>query len=83
MVDLDRHAALFADPEVDAVVVVGQLGYWAGRFPEFDGLVAQEVAGAGVLAEAVRETGTPLVVATVYAGAAPARDISPAVRMAA
>ena len=64
-----------ADPEVDAVVVVGQLGYWAGRFPEFDGLVAQEVAGAGVLVAAVRETGTPLVVATVYADAAPAREL--------
>ena len=64
-----------ADPEVDAVVVVGQLGYWAGRFPEFDGLVAGEVTGAGVLAAAVRETGTPLVVATVYADAAPAREL--------
>jgi acetate---CoA ligase (ADP-forming) len=64
-----------ADPEVDAVVVVGQLGYWAGRFPEFDELVAQEVAAAGVLAAAVRETGTPLVVATVYADAAPAREL--------
>lgn len=64
-----------ADPEVDAVVVVGQLGYWAGRFPEFEGLVAEEVAGAGVMAAAVRETGTPLVVATVYADAAPAQEL--------
>ena len=64
-----------ADAEVDVVVAVGQLGYWAGRFPEFDGLVAEEVAAAGVLAAAVRETGTPLVVATVYADAAPAREL--------
>ncbi len=64
-----------ADPAVDAVVAVGQLGYWAGRFPEFGDLVAQEVAGAAALAAAARETGTPLVVATVYADAAPAREL--------
>jgi acyl-CoA synthetase (NDP forming) len=64
-----------ADPDVDAVVAVGQLGYWSGRFPEQAELVAAEVAGAGALAAAVRRTGTPLVVATVYDDAMPAREL--------
>jgi acyl-CoA synthetase (NDP forming) len=66
---------LAAHEEVDAVVAAGQLGYWAARFPQFEDLVAQEVAGAGVMAAAARETATPLVVATVYPDAAPAREL--------
>jgi len=37
---------LAAAREVDVVFAVGQLGYWAARFPEYGELVAAEVRGA-------------------------------------
>jgi len=58
--------------EVDAVFAVGQLGYWAARFPEFAELVAAEVEGAEAMAASARSAGKPLVVSTVYPDAAPA-----------
>jgi acyl-CoA synthetase (NDP forming) len=58
--------------EVDAVFAVGQLGYWAARFPEFTELVAAEVKGAEAMAACAQAAGKPLVVSTVYADAAPA-----------
>ncbi len=57
---------------VDAVFAVGQLGYWAARFPEFGELVAAEVEGSDAMAACVRSVGKPLVVSTVYPDAAPA-----------
>ena len=57
--------------EVDAVFAVGQLGYWAARFPEFAELVAAEVEGAEAMAASARSAGKPLVVSTVYPDAAP------------
>lgn len=57
--------------EVDAVFAVGQLGYWAARFPEFGELVAAEVEGAEAMAACVGSAGKPLVVSTVYPDAAP------------
>ena len=58
--------------EVDAVFAVGQLGYWAARFPEHGELVAAEVKGAEAMAASARSAGKPLVVSTVYPDAAPA-----------
>jgi acyl-CoA synthetase (NDP forming) len=58
--------------ETDAVLAVGQLGYWAERFPQFTELVRAEVDGAAAMARAARRSGRPLVVSTVYPGSAPA-----------
>ena len=63
---------LAAADEVDAVFAVGQLGYWAARFPEHVDLVAAEVKGAEAMAASARSAGLPLVVSTVYPDAAPA-----------
>lgn len=74
--DPDAYArvlpAIIAAGEVDAVLVVGQLGYWGARFPEFEQNVSAEVAGARSMAQAARAAGLPLVVATVYPEAPPA-----------
>ena len=58
--------------ETDAVLAVGQLGYWSARFPEFEHLVRAEIEGAAAMAVAARGAGTPLVVSTVYPDSAPA-----------
>jgi acyl-CoA synthetase (NDP forming) len=75
--DPDAYArtvpALACSGEIDAVLAVGQLGYWATRFAEFKEQVAAEVEGARRMALAAREVGVPMVVATVYPDAAPAR----------
>lgn len=63
------------DPGVDAVLVVGQLGYWSARFPEFADIAAREVEGAARMAEAAAAARVPLVVATVYPQAAPAAEL--------
>jgi acyl-CoA synthetase (NDP forming) len=65
-------AVVAAADEVDAVFAVGQLGYWAARFPEFGDLVAAEVEGAEGMVTSARAAGKPLVVSTVYPDAAPA-----------
>ena len=57
---------------VDAVLAVGQLGYWSARFPGFEELAGAEVVGAERAAEAARSADVPLVVATVYPDAPPA-----------
>jgi len=58
--------------EVDAVLAVGQLGYWSARFPEFPHNTAAEVEAAAALAATVAEREMPLVACTVYPDAAPA-----------
>ena len=58
--------------EVDAVLAVGQLGYWSARFPQFEDLVQAELNGAAAMARAARDAGKPLVVSTVYPDSAPA-----------
>jgi acetate---CoA ligase (ADP-forming) len=67
--------ALAHSGEIDAVLAVGQLGYWATRFPEFEGQVAAEIDGARRVAAAARDVGVPMVVATVYPDAAPAQAL--------
>ena len=67
--------ALARSGEIDAVLAVGQLGYWATRFPEFEGQVAAELDGATRVAGAAREAGVPVMVATVYPDAAPCREL--------
>ena len=57
------------------MLAVGQLGYWATRFPEFEGQVAAEFDGASRVAGAAREAGVPVMVATVYPDAAPCREL--------
>ncbi len=61
-----------AADEFDAVLAVGQLGYWAARFTEHVDLVAAEVKSAEAIAASARSAGLPLVVSTVYPDAAPA-----------
>ncbi len=61
--------------EVDAVLAVGQLGYWAARFPEFEALVSAEIESARLMAQAARHAQIPLLVATVYPDAAPAQAL--------
>jgi len=67
--------ALARSGEIDALLAVGQLGYWATRFPEFQLQVEAEAEGARRAAAAAREAGVPLVVATVYPDATPARAL--------
>ncbi len=58
--------------EVDAVLAVGQMGYWSARFPEFPQHTQAEVEAAETLAAVAAERGMPVVACTVYPGAAPA-----------
>ena len=58
--------------EVDAILGVGQLGYWGGRFPQFETLVEREVVSARRAAEAARRAEMPFVVCTVYPDSPPA-----------
>jgi acyl-CoA synthetase (NDP forming) len=64
--------ALAETGEVDAVLAVGQLGYWSARFPEFPQHTQAEVEAAETLATAAAERGMPVVACTVYPHAAPA-----------
>lgn len=61
--------------EVDAVLAVGQLGYWSARFPHFQELAAAEVKGAAAMAKAAAGAAKPLVVSTVYSRSAPAAEL--------
>ena len=61
--------------ETDAVLAVGQLGYWSARFPQFEDLVQAELNGAAAMARAARDAGKPLVVSTVYPDSAPAATL--------
>lgn len=58
--------------EVDAVLAVGQLGYWSARFPQFPQYTDAEVEAAATLAAAASGRGLPFVACTVYPDAAPA-----------
>ncbi len=64
--------ALCEAGEVDAVLAVGQLGYWSARFPEFPQHTEAEVEAAEALAAAAAARDMPVVVCTVYPDAAPA-----------
>lgn len=64
--------ALCASGEVDAVLAVGQLGYWSARFPEFPWYAEAEAEAAGALVASAATGETPLVACTVYPDAAPA-----------
>jgi len=58
--------------EVDAVLAVGQLGYWGARFAGFAHNVAEEEGGARRMVAAAACSGVPVVACTAYpdAGAA-------------
>ena len=58
--------------EIDAVLGVGQLGYWGARFSHFEKLVEGEVTSARRAAEAARRAAKPFIVCTVYPDAPPA-----------
>lgn len=77
--DPDAYArvvpAVAGSEEVDAVLAVGQIGYWGARFAEFQDNVAAEVEGARRMARAARAARLPLLVATVYPEAPPARAL--------
>ena len=63
---------LAASGEVDAVLVAGEFGFWGARFPELEREGRTEIASAEALVGLTRESGLPLVVASVNAGVAPA-----------
>ncbi len=51
---------------VDAVLAVGQLGYWGARFAHFGEQVALERDGALRMAAAAERSGTPVVACSTY-----------------
>ncbi|MBN2204450.1 MAG: CoA-binding protein, partial [Thermoleophilia bacterium] len=51
---------------VDAVLAVGQLGYWGARFAHFTDQVAAERDGARRIGAAAARSGTPVVVCSTY-----------------
>ena len=77
--DPDAYArvvpALASSGEIDALLAVGQLGYWAARFAEFEDQVEAENKSARSMARAARTAGIPLVVATVYPDTSPAETL--------
>jgi acetate---CoA ligase (ADP-forming) len=77
--DPDAYArvvpAIAQSGEVDAILAVGQLGYWAGRLPSFTEQIAVEVEGARRMAKAARRARLPLLVATVYPDSEPAQAL--------
>ncbi len=68
-------AVVASSGETDAVLAVGQLGYWSARFPEFEDLVQAELNGAAAMARVALGAGKPLVVSTVYQDSAPAATL--------
>jgi acyl-CoA synthetase (NDP forming) len=69
-IDPDAYGAVVEALEgadgVDAVLAVGQLGYWSARFPHFEEQVAREREGAARLGAAAERSGTPVVVCSAY-----------------
>lgn len=51
---------------VDAVLAVGQLGYWGARFAHFTNQVEAERDGARRIAAAAARSGTPVAVCSTY-----------------
>ncbi len=60
--------------EVDALLVVGEFGYWGARFPELSEPGSKEMQAANDLASLAGRHDFPVVVATVNKGASPAVD---------
>ncbi|MEE4276274.1 MAG: CoA-binding protein, partial [Thermoleophilia bacterium] len=58
--------ALVEADGVDAVLAVGQLGYWGARFAHFTEQVAVERDGARRIGAAAARSGTPVVVCSTY-----------------
>ena len=58
--------ALVAADGVDAVLAVGQLGYWGARFAHFGDQVTAEREGALRIGAAAARSGTPVLVCSTY-----------------